>query len=174
MDSTQPLHRKRTRTKPTNDEAYAEAGTVEADPYVEENSHAATAIEVLPSTKVVKQKQTSQTSSSRTRPKRSKRENEPGGTSRSVPEAKCTKDSLKTIPSLDDNVDYLQPGFDANSITVKELKKIFVTHAINFTHSSKKKALVALFQREIEPRAGATLEVRANIKRSAAGIVDVR
>ncbi|KAK1656670.1 hypothetical protein BDP55DRAFT_562243 [Colletotrichum godetiae] len=174
MDSTQPSHRKQTRTKPPNDEAYAEAGIVEADPYVEENSHAATAIEVLPGTRVVKHKQTSQTSFSRTRPKRSKRENEPRGTSRSVPAGKYTEDPLETIPSLDDNVDYLQPGFDANSITVKELKKIFVTHGIKFDHSSKKENLVALFQRKIEPRASATLKKRANIKRSAAGIVDVR
>ncbi|KAK1960811.1 hypothetical protein LY78DRAFT_533400, partial [Colletotrichum sublineola] len=81
--------------------------------------------------------------------------------------------SLKNIPSCDDNVDYLQPGFDPNSIRVEDLRRIFVTHEIKFSWTLRKNALVDLFKEKVEPRACATLKKREETKASAKGITDV-
>ncbi|OHE98071.1 hypothetical protein CORC01_06585 [Colletotrichum orchidophilum] len=175
MDSTQSSNRKQAISKPMTDKTWSEIDIVETNPRLEENNNAATATKVLPRTRVVKHTQTSLESASRTRTKKFKRENESLGTSRSVPSRKLViTPPLETIPSLNNNVDSLQPEFNANSITVKELIEIFVAYKIKFYHNSKKESLIALFEKEVEPRASATLRERAKIKRSAEGIVNVR
>ncbi|KAK2035888.1 hypothetical protein LZ31DRAFT_420315, partial [Colletotrichum somersetense] len=101
-------------------------------------------------------------------------ENASLGTSHSVSSKKLVNTAaLESIPSCDDNVDYLQPGFDPNKATRERLKNILHAHEIDFPPNPKKAILVALFKDEIEPRACATLKERDNIKPSAKGIIDM-
>ncbi|KAK2036072.1 hypothetical protein LZ31DRAFT_484801 [Colletotrichum somersetense] len=82
-------------------------------------------------------------------------------------------DPLKHIPAFDDSVEYLKPGFDPKNLTVPQLRCIFVRHEIKYASNSNRNELIDLFKKEIEPRASVTLEKSAEVRRSAAGIIDV-
>ncbi|CCF32902.1 hypothetical protein CH063_05183 [Colletotrichum higginsianum] len=81
--------------------------------------------------------------------------------------------ALKNIPSIEDDVSYLQPDFDPNSLPVPKLRNIFLAHDVAYRSAKTKAELVDLFVREVTPRAAATLEAMTRVKRSDRGIVDV-
>ncbi|WQF87899.1 Putative HeH/LEM domain-containing protein [Colletotrichum destructivum] len=81
--------------------------------------------------------------------------------------------ALKNIPSIEDDVSYLQPDFDPNSLPVPKLRNIFLAHDVAYRSAKTKAELVDLFVREVAPRAAATLEAMTRVKRSDRGIVDV-
>ncbi|KAI0890658.1 Man1-Src1p-C-terminal domain-containing protein [Annulohypoxylon maeteangense] len=71
-----------------------------------------------------------------------------------------------------ESLDYLQPGFDARSLTVPRLRSILVAHNIPYSSSSKKSQLVEIFNEQVLPQSKKILAARARAKRSSKGIVD--
>jgi hypothetical protein len=72
-----------------------------------------------------------------------------------------------------DDLQYLQPGFDPNSLTIPKLRNVLVTHDITYPSNAKKPQLVQLFIDEVLPQAKKLLAARKRIKPSSRGIVDV-
>lgn len=72
-----------------------------------------------------------------------------------------------------DDLDYLEPGFDANSLTVPKLRNVLVTHDVTYPSNAKKPQLVQLFNEEVVPKAKKLLSARRRLKPSSKGIVDV-
>ena len=70
-----------------------------------------------------------------------------------------------------DELDYLSPSFDPASLTVPKLRKILLTHEVEYPSSAKKPQLIQLFNENVVPQAKKIL-ARAKTKRSARGIVD--
>ncbi|KAI2613558.1 Man1-Src1p-C-terminal domain-containing protein [Hypoxylon fragiforme] len=71
-----------------------------------------------------------------------------------------------------ESLDYLQPGFDAKTLTVPRLRSILVAHNVPYSSSAKKAQLVDLFNQHIVPQSKKILAARARAKRSSKGIVD--
>ncbi|OTA79750.1 hypothetical protein M434DRAFT_381588 [Hypoxylon sp. CO27-5] len=71
-----------------------------------------------------------------------------------------------------ESLDYLQPGFDAKTLTVPRLRSILVAHNVPYSSSAKKGQLVEIFNEQIVPQAKKILAARARAKRSSKGIVD--
>ncbi|KAI1465643.1 Man1-Src1p-C-terminal domain-containing protein [Daldinia caldariorum] len=71
-----------------------------------------------------------------------------------------------------ESLDYLQPGFDAKTLTVPRLRSILVAHNIPYTSSAKKAQLIELFNEQVVPQSKQILAARARAKRSSKGIVD--
>ncbi|KAI1461689.1 Man1-Src1p-C-terminal domain-containing protein [Annulohypoxylon moriforme] len=71
-----------------------------------------------------------------------------------------------------ESLDYLQPGFDAKTLTVPRLRSILVAHNIPYSSSSKKGQLVEIFNEQVLPQSKKILAARAKAKRSSKGIVD--
>ncbi|KAI2470057.1 Man1-Src1p-C-terminal domain-containing protein [Annulohypoxylon bovei var. microspora] len=71
-----------------------------------------------------------------------------------------------------ESLDYLQPGFDAKTLTVPRLRSILVAHNIPYTSSAKKGQLVEIFNDQVLPQSKKILAARARAKRSSKGIVD--
>ncbi|KZL88085.1 hypothetical protein CI238_10859 [Colletotrichum incanum] len=111
-----------------------------------------------------------------------KRTNAPqsGPNSRGIPQYTLSQnmvqpgrlDALKNTPSIDDDVKYLQPGFDPGSLKMRELRNIFVCHDIKYASNSNKQGLIDLFKKQIEPQASVLLEKMAEVKASGKGIID--
>lgn len=76
------------------------------------------------------------------------------------------------MASLDD-LDYLTPGFDLNSLTVPRLRSILVNHDIPYPASAKKAQLIGILQDEVLPQAKKLLREREQVKRTSFGIVDM-
>lgn len=72
-----------------------------------------------------------------------------------------------------DDLDYLEPGFDPNSLTVPKLRNVLVTHDVTYPSNAKKPQLVQLFNEEVIPQARKLLSARRRLKPSSRGIVDV-
>ncbi|KAL1310867.1 hypothetical protein AAFC00_001099 [Neodothiora populina] len=72
-----------------------------------------------------------------------------------------------------DEFAYLQPGFDASTLTVPRLRSILVAHNVAYPSSAKKPDLVNLFNDEVAPQGRKLLKAQAQTKRSTRGIVDV-
>ena len=73
----------------------------------------------------------------------------------------------------DDELFYLQPGFDLNSLTVPRLREILVRHDIAYPGSAKKPQLIQIVTDELLPRSKKLLAQRARTKRTSKGITDV-
>lgn len=73
----------------------------------------------------------------------------------------------------DDELSYLQPGFDLSSLTVPRLRSILVSHDIPYPASAKKPQLIQLLTDEVLPRSQKLLSARARTKRTSKGITDV-
>lgn len=73
----------------------------------------------------------------------------------------------------EDELAYLQPGFDPASLTVARLRNVLLTHNVDYPSSAKKPELIKLFSEEVVPRGRKLLAARARTKRSSKGIVDV-
>ncbi|KAI1390118.1 Man1-Src1p-C-terminal domain-containing protein [Hypoxylon trugodes] len=71
-----------------------------------------------------------------------------------------------------ESLDYLQPGFDAKTLTIPRLRSILVAHNIPYTSSAKKGQLVEIFNEKVAPQSKKILAARARAKRSSKGIVD--
>ena len=71
------------------------------------------------------------------------------------------------------DLEYLQPSFDPNSVTMSRLRNIFLTHGIQYPNTAKKPELVEFFKQELKPRAKKILAERDCIRRTSKGITDV-
>jgi len=73
----------------------------------------------------------------------------------------------------DDELSYLQPGFDLTSLTVPRLRSILVSHDVPYPASAKKPQLIQILTDEVMPRARKIINARARTKRTSKGITDV-
>lgn len=71
-----------------------------------------------------------------------------------------------------DSLEYLQPGFDAKSLTIPRLRSVLVAHNVNYPANAKKAQLVEIFDEQVRPQAKKILDQRAKAKRSSRGISD--
>lgn len=72
-----------------------------------------------------------------------------------------------------DELDFLQPGFDLNSLTVPRLRSILVNHDIPYPASAKKAQLIRILEDEILPQARKLLRDRERVRRTSTGITDM-
>jgi len=72
-----------------------------------------------------------------------------------------------------DELYYLQPGFDLNTLKVPLLRSILVAHNIPFPSSAKKAQLLELVEQNILPQANKLLKAQARVRRTSKGITDV-
>ncbi|KAG0136840.1 putative sister chromatid separation protein [Tuber indicum] len=72
-----------------------------------------------------------------------------------------------------DEQEYLQPGFDPNTLKVAELRGILLEHNVDYPSSAKKAQLVELFNSQIAPKARRILGARSRVKASVQGIIDM-
>lgn len=73
----------------------------------------------------------------------------------------------------DDELHYLQPGFDLSSLTVPKIREILVSHDISYPSSAKKPQLIQILTDELLPKARKLLNARARTKRTSRGIQDM-
>lgn len=71
-----------------------------------------------------------------------------------------------------ESLDYLQTGFDPNSLTVPRLRSILVSHDISYPASAKKPQLVEIFNEHLLPQSRRILAARSRAKRTSRGITD--
>lgn len=74
---------------------------------------------------------------------------------------------------MDEDPLYLQPGFDASTLKVAELRGILFEHGVDYPSTAKKAQLVDLFNKNIAPRAQTILVQRNQVRASSRGIVSV-
>ncbi|KAJ5105351.1 hypothetical protein NUU61_002698 [Penicillium alfredii] len=72
-----------------------------------------------------------------------------------------------------DELDYLNPDFDLNSLTVPRLRSILVNHDVPYPASAKKAQLIGILQDEVLPQARKLLRDRERVRRTSAGITDM-
>lgn len=72
-----------------------------------------------------------------------------------------------------DELEYLQPDFDLNSLTVPRLRSILVSHDISYPASAKKAQLVRILEDEVIPQARKLLRDRERVRRTSEGITDM-
>ncbi|KMP01024.1 hypothetical protein CIRG_01164 [Coccidioides immitis RMSCC 2394] len=72
-----------------------------------------------------------------------------------------------------DELAYLMPGFDLNSLTVPRLRSILVSHDVPYPTSAKKAQLINIVESEVLPKAKQLLRQRDRIKRTSEGIIDM-
>ena len=72
-----------------------------------------------------------------------------------------------------DELNYLSPDFNPNTITIPRLRSILVAHDIPYPSSAKKSQLIQLFKDNVTPRARSILAAQSRTKRSQRGITDV-
>jgi hypothetical protein len=73
----------------------------------------------------------------------------------------------------EDELYYLQPGFNLNSLTIPKLRGILVQHDISWSSASKKAELIQIIEDEILPKAKKLLKERDRIRRTSKGITDM-
>ncbi|KAJ6260627.1 hypothetical protein Dda_4853 [Drechslerella dactyloides] len=72
----------------------------------------------------------------------------------------------------DDEYYYLQPGFDANGLTMPQIRSILLKHNIEYPSAVKKAKLVEIFETALVPQAATILKQQSKVKASARGIVN--
>ncbi|KAJ5773371.1 hypothetical protein N7457_008267 [Penicillium paradoxum] len=72
-----------------------------------------------------------------------------------------------------DELDYLYPDFDLNSLTVPRLRSILVSHDVPYPASAKKAQLIGILHDEVLPQARKLLRDRDTVRRTSAGITDM-
>ncbi|KAF3123934.1 inner nuclear membrane protein enriched at telomere/subtelomere region [Orbilia oligospora] len=75
---------------------------------------------------------------------------------------------------MDDELYYLQPGFDASSLTIPIIRNLLLKHEIDFPSNVKKAKLVEIFETELAPQAPKLLAEAGRIRASARGIVNAQ
>ncbi|KAF3903649.1 hypothetical protein AA313_de0206220 [Arthrobotrys entomopaga] len=73
---------------------------------------------------------------------------------------------------MEDEEFYLQPGFDASSLTIPQIRNILLKHDIEYPSNVKKAKLVEIFETELTPQAPAILKQLGKVKASTKGIVN--
>ena len=73
----------------------------------------------------------------------------------------------------DDELVYLSPEFDLNSLTMPKLRSILVSHDVSYPASAKKGQLIEILQNDVLPRSKKLLAARARTKRTSRGIEDM-
>ena len=73
----------------------------------------------------------------------------------------------------DDELAYLSPDFDLNSLTIPKIRSILVSHDVSYPSSAKKGQLIQILQDEVLPKAKRLLAARARTKRTSKGIEDM-
>ncbi|KAF5482992.1 Inner nuclear membrane protein SRC1 [Colletotrichum siamense] len=81
---------------------------------------------------------------------------------------------LENIPSMWDDVGYLAPNFKPSTLKVATLRNILCRHNVPYSSADTKKTLVDIFDKQITPRAAATLTAMGKTAPSSEGIVDVQ
>ncbi|MCJ1313966.1 inner nuclear membrane protein enriched at telomere/subtelomere region [Agyrium rufum] len=74
---------------------------------------------------------------------------------------------------MEDEMEYLSPGFNPATLTVPRLRSILVSHDIQYPSSAKKADLVDLFNSQLVPKAKKIMASRARTKRTSRGITDM-
>jgi len=72
-----------------------------------------------------------------------------------------------------DELEYLQPDFDLNSLTVPRLRSILVNHDVPYPASAKKAQLIRILEEDVLPQAKKLLRDREMVRRTSAGITDM-
>ena len=72
-----------------------------------------------------------------------------------------------------DEMDYLQPTFDASSVTMPRLRNILMTHDVQYPASAKKAELVKIFDQELRPKSRKLLAAQDRVRRTSAGITNM-
>lgn len=72
----------------------------------------------------------------------------------------------------EEDLSYLEPDFNAASLTVPRLRSVLLAHGITYPSSAKKGDLVQVFNDELKPRARKILSAQKRIQRSSRGIED--
>ncbi|KAL5357542.1 Man1-Src1p-C-terminal domain-containing protein [Aspergillus floccosus] len=72
-----------------------------------------------------------------------------------------------------DELEYLSPDFDLNSLTVPRLRSILVSHDVPYPASAKKAQLIRILEEEVLPQAKKLLRERDRVKRTSDGITDM-
>ncbi|KAE8144588.1 Man1-Src1p-C-terminal domain-containing protein [Aspergillus avenaceus] len=72
-----------------------------------------------------------------------------------------------------DDLEYLSPDFDLNSLTVPRLRSILVNHDIPYPASAKKAQLIRILEDEVIPQARRLLRERERVRRTSEGITDM-
>ena len=73
----------------------------------------------------------------------------------------------------EDELEYLQPGFEPASLTVARLRGILVQYEIPYAASAKKPELISTFNEQLVPRARKILSARSRTTRTSKGITDM-
>ncbi|KAK7887557.1 inner nuclear membrane protein enriched at telomere/subtelomere region [Exophiala xenobiotica] len=73
----------------------------------------------------------------------------------------------------EDELYYLQPGFDPNTLTVPKIRSILVTHDIPYPSGAKKGQLLEVMEQDLLPQAKKLLKAQARVRRTSKGIQDV-
>jgi hypothetical protein len=73
----------------------------------------------------------------------------------------------------EDELYYLQPGFDLNSLTIPRLRSILVAQNIHYPSSAKKGQLLEIVENELLPKRDKLLRAQARVRRTSKGITDV-
>jgi hypothetical protein len=71
-----------------------------------------------------------------------------------------------------ESLEYLQTGFDPNSLTVPRLRSILVSHAVDYPSGAKKPQLIQIFTDNVLPQSRKILAARARARRTSRGITD--
>ncbi|KAL4997926.1 Man1-Src1p-C-terminal domain-containing protein [Aspergillus recurvatus] len=74
---------------------------------------------------------------------------------------------------MSDDLDYLSPDFDLNSLTVPRLRSILVSHDVPYPASAKKAQLIRIFEDEVLPQARKLLRERERVRRTSEGITNM-
>jgi len=74
---------------------------------------------------------------------------------------------------MDDDLAYLEPGFNASQLTVPRLRNILVANSISYPSSAKKPELLEIFESQILSQAKQIRQDQSTVKRSERGIVNV-
>lgn len=72
-----------------------------------------------------------------------------------------------------DDLAYLSPNFDLNSLTVPRIRAILVSHDVSYPASAKKAQLIRILQDEVLPKAKRLLRERERVRRTSEGIMDM-
>ncbi|KAK2766298.1 inner nuclear membrane protein enriched at telomere/subtelomere region [Arachnomyces sp. PD_36] len=77
------------------------------------------------------------------------------------------------MDSSGDELAYLSPDFDLNSLTVPRIRAILVSHDISYPSSAKKAQLIAILEDEVLPKAKKLLRERERVRRTSKGITNM-
>ncbi|EXJ95370.1 hypothetical protein A1O1_00491 [Capronia coronata CBS 617.96] len=73
----------------------------------------------------------------------------------------------------EDELYFLQPGFDLNSLTIPKIRSILVSQNVAYPASAKKGQLLEILDQEVVQHASKLLKAQARVRRTSKGITDV-